>query len=109
MVHVRGPPLPGQRDRHPWVTGGGLGWFVGRYAEAGLGGTAYGRARDNHEPTLREQAFLHAATRAETVRQRAADAGRARLRGQRRLILVLAALVVVLAAALATALSTHGA
>ncbi|MDX6353199.1 MAG: hypothetical protein QOF98_102 [Streptomyces sp.] len=58
--------------------------------------------RDGHEPLAQEQAFLHAATKAEAARQRAADADQARLRGQHRLIMALAALAAVLAAALAT-------
>ncbi|ARQ67445.1 nSTAND1 domain-containing NTPase [Streptomyces marincola] len=59
--------------------------------------------RDHHEPTRRERAFLQASARAESARQRAAEAARARLRLQRRLIVGLAALVVALAAAWATA------
>jgi hypothetical protein len=58
-------------------------------------------AREGHEPTGRERAFLLAAGEAEARRARAAEAERVRLRGQQRLIVCLATLVVVLAAALA--------
>lgn len=62
--------------------------------------------RDDHQPTSREEAFLHAATKAETARRRAAEATRARLRGGRNLIIGLAALVTVLAAGLVALLTT---
>lgn len=57
--------------------------------------------RGDHEPTARERAFLAAATQAETASRRAAEADRARLRGQQRLITGLAALAAALAAVLA--------
>ncbi|MBM9506416.1 nSTAND1 domain-containing NTPase [Actinacidiphila acididurans] len=58
-------------------------------------------ARDDHEPTVREQEFLHAAAAAEAARDHAAAADRARLRGQQRLTMGLAAFSATLAAALA--------
>lgn len=76
------------------------------YQGADLAGARALCTRDDHEPTARERAFLHAAAQAETARRRAADADRARLRGQRRLIIGLAALVAVLAAALAAVMTT---
>jgi len=56
--------------------------------------------RDGHELTAREQAFLGAATQAETARRQAADSERARRRDQQRLTLGLAALAAALTAAL---------
>ncbi|WP_329172742.1 nSTAND1 domain-containing NTPase [Streptomyces sp. NBC_01477] len=56
--------------------------------------------RDGHEPTVREREFLDAAAQARRKRRRAAAADRARLRGQRRIIIALAAaLVAVMTAA----------
>jgi hypothetical protein len=97
---------------HRRLTEAARAWHVhGRAPERLYQGADLAEARalfvwDGYEPTGRERAFLHAATEADAARRRAADAARARFRGQRRLIVGLAALVVVLAAALAALMTS---